>query len=263
MIWQAESDPFCREVLRRHWPEAERFYDVRQIDERCTVPEILCGGFPCQDISLAGSGAGLSGSRSGLWFEFARVIRILRPSIVLIENVPALRLRGLCVVLQGLASSGYDAQWDCIPASACGAPHGRDRIFVVAWRVSDPDRNGVRLSAERGGDTAQAPKQRYTFAQYLDARMADAASKGRQGPAHERTQQRPSGDQLDGCDLPQWPPAPDDLHAWGAVPAHAQPAVCGVAHGLPDRVDRLRALGNAVVPVVAEAIGRAILDSQR
>jgi DNA (cytosine-5)-methyltransferase 1 len=95
--------------------------------------DVLCGGFPCQDISLAGRGAGLAGERSGLWREFARLIGELRPRYVLVENVPALTSRGLDVVLADLAACGFDAEWDHLPASAFGAPHRRDRIWLVAY----------------------------------------------------------------------------------------------------------------------------------
>jgi site-specific DNA-cytosine methylase len=95
--------------------------------------DVLCGGFPCQDISLAGRGAGLAGERSGLWREFARLIGELRPRYVIVENVPALTSRGLDVVLADLAACGFDAEWDHLPASAFGAPHRRDRIWLVAY----------------------------------------------------------------------------------------------------------------------------------
>jgi DNA (cytosine-5)-methyltransferase 1 len=95
--------------------------------------DVLCGGFPCQDLSYAGRGAGLDGERSGLWAEYARLIRELRPRYVIVENVPALLARGLGRVLGDLAAVGYDAEWDCIPASAVGAPHRRDRVWLVAY----------------------------------------------------------------------------------------------------------------------------------
>jgi DNA (cytosine-5)-methyltransferase 1 len=99
--------------------------------------DVLCGGFPCQDISLAGRGAGLAGERSGLWREFARLIGELRPRYVLVENVPALTSRGLDVVLADLAACGFDAEYDHLPASAFGAPHRRDRVWVVGYRRDD------------------------------------------------------------------------------------------------------------------------------
>ncbi len=222
VVWQAEQDPFCRAVLRRHWPEAKRYRDVREVDEHAERPEIICGGFPCQDISLAGTGKGLAGARSGLWSEFARIIRVCRPRVVVIENVPALRMRGLCEVLRDLAACGYDAEWDCIPAQAVGAPHRRDRLFVVAHS------DGWRREGQWVED--------------------------------QRSQQRASRDQPDRPGLSEWPPSPDDMHAWRRVQADAQPAFCRVADGVPDRAHRLRALGNAVVPAVAEVIGGIVRE---
>ena len=107
--------------------------------------DVLCGGFPCQDLSVAGRGAGIDGARSGLWAEYARLIRELRPRYVVVENVPALLVRGLGRVLGDLAALGYDAEWDCLPASAFGAPHRRDRVWIVAY----PD--GLRTRRTMGG----------------------------------------------------------------------------------------------------------------
>lgn len=138
-----EVAPSCRHLLATHWPEVPCYDDVKTLTgERLAADGIrvdaLCGGFPCQDLSYAGKGAGLAGERSGLWFEIARILRELRDlgrpvRIVILENVSALLGRGLGVVLGDLAALGYDAEWDCIPASAVGAPHQRDRIWIVAY----------------------------------------------------------------------------------------------------------------------------------
>jgi len=129
-----EIDPYCRAVLRKHWPGVPCFEDVRA----CAGVEcdVICGGFPCQDISYAGKGAGLAGERSGLWGEYFRLIRKLRPSYAIVENVAALLDRGFGRVLGDLAEIGYDAEWNCIPASAVGAPHDRDRVWIVAYSDS-------------------------------------------------------------------------------------------------------------------------------
>ena len=153
-IWQVEQDDFCRNILARHWPEAERFNDIKTVEtHNLRYADIICGGFPCQDISLAGSGAGLAGERSGLWGEMHRVIREIRPRFVIVENVPALTGRGLGTVLGDLASCGYDAEWDCISAASIGACHHRDRIFIIAWRNAPkplrkgpPEREGLGRS---------------------------------------------------------------------------------------------------------------------
>jgi DNA-cytosine methyltransferase len=155
IAWHCEADPFCRRVLEHHWPGVPCYDDVRTL-RGCDVEpvDVLCGGFPCQDLSLAGKGAGLDGARSGLWSEFARLIGELRPRYVLVENVSALLGRGLGRVLGDLAALGYDAEWDCLPASAFGAPHRRDRIWIVAY----PCGAGRRQDA-RGAHGDEAPHE--------------------------------------------------------------------------------------------------------
>lgn len=130
-----EIDARCRAVLARHWPDVPCFTDVSTLDGRQLADiDVVAGGFPCQDISSAADApAGIEGLRSGLWREFARLIGELRPSFAIVENVSALRQRGLDVVLGDMAALGYDAEWHCIPASAVGAPHPRDRIWIVAY----------------------------------------------------------------------------------------------------------------------------------
>ena len=140
-----EIEPFPRKVLAKHWPEVPCYDDVRTLTRAdCCCIDVITAGFPCQDISLSGRGEGISGERSGLWSEVARLVGELRPRWLLLENSPALLVRGFDVVLADLASLGYDAQWHCIPAAYAGAPHLRDRIWVVAYPmqergVSSPD----------------------------------------------------------------------------------------------------------------------------
>jgi DNA (cytosine-5)-methyltransferase 1 len=114
-----------------------RFEDVRAIDETTWGVDLICGGFPCQDISDAGKKAGIEGAKSGLWFEYARIIRLLRPRVVVIENVAALARRGLDRVLGELAAAGYNAEWTTLCANDVGAPHERARLFVVAYAASE------------------------------------------------------------------------------------------------------------------------------
>lgn len=133
-----EIEPYCRRVLAKHWPNVPCYDDVRTLTAARLAADgisvdVICGGFPCQDISLAGRGAGLAGERSGLWFEYLRIIGEVRPRFVIVENVKALLTRGIEAVLGGLATIGFDAEWDCIPASHLGAPHNRDRIWIVAY----------------------------------------------------------------------------------------------------------------------------------
>jgi DNA (cytosine-5)-methyltransferase 1 len=132
-----EIEPYARAVLAKHWPNVPCYDDVRTLTaDRLRadgiIPDVICGGFPCQDISHAGAGAGIDGSRSGLWSEYARLIGEIRPRYVIVENVAALLGRGLERVLSDLAALGYDAEWHCIPACYVGAPHRRDRIWIVA-----------------------------------------------------------------------------------------------------------------------------------
>ena len=132
-----EIEPYARRVLAKHWPGVPCYEDVRTLTaDRLRADgisvDVICGGFPCQDISTAGKGAGIGGERSGLWKEYARIVGELRPRFVIVENVSALLSRGLDVVLGDLAALGFDAEWHCIPASSVGAPHRRDRIWIVA-----------------------------------------------------------------------------------------------------------------------------------
>ena len=320
--WQAESDAYAREILARHWPEARRYEDVRDVDHDATRVDVVCGGFPCQDVSLAGSGAGLDGARSGLWTELVRVARVVGCRYLVVENVSALLVRGVGTVLGELAASGFDAAWDCVPAAAVGAPHRRDRIFLLAWRVPDPERDAVRQLAERGEGAARAADAGHAEPRRVGAAplalMGDPAGARRQGRPEpgergqdweslvgargeamgwreaeaarrvggvladpdrwrreiERVASRQPGQPgapwrvVDGRRLPLWPPGSDDLDGWAGVPAAAQPAVRRVVDGVRRPVDgarrkRLKALGNAVVPAVAEVVGRLIVAAER
>lgn len=129
--WQVELDEYRRKILNQRWPNATQWDDIRTFQP--THVDVVCGGFPCQDISNAGKREGIGGERSGLWSEYARIIRTIRPRFVVIENVSALLVRGFERVLGDLAALGYDAEWECIPASAFGAYHERERVFVVAY----------------------------------------------------------------------------------------------------------------------------------
>jgi DNA (cytosine-5)-methyltransferase 1 len=286
-LWFCESDEFCRRVLARHWPGVPCYPDVtrlladagssrRRQDTRsahgdeaahegraaehdhvadgdgegagardAVAPvDLLCGGFPCQDISLAGRGVGINGSRSGLWREFARLIGELRPRYVLIENVPALTSRGLDVVLADLAARGFDAEWDHLPASAFGAPHRRDRIWIVAYPHGEGSQG--HWGPKRGpGEIAFAQGGAAGGAGLADTNGAAGGAAGSPGEALSRPGEveRPGRRGSSVGNL--WAVEPD---------------VGRVAHGIPARVDRLRALGNALVPQIAEWIGRRIIE---
>ena len=140
-----EIEDYPRRVLARHWPEVPIYGDIRELNAaRLRADGIrvdaICGGFPCQDISTAGAGAGIEGERSGLWREYSRLIGELRPQIVFVENVAALLGRGLDKVLGDLAEIGYDAEWEIIPASSVGAFHCRQRVWIMAY----PNHDGLR-----------------------------------------------------------------------------------------------------------------------
>jgi DNA-cytosine methyltransferase len=132
-----ENNLFCQKILKNHWKSIAVFSDVSTltIDDFITLPKIdvIAGGFPCQDISCAGKQLGINAKRSGLWKEFKRLINEIKPKYAIIENVANLRGNGLITVLQDLWEIGYDAEWHCIPASAFGAPHRRDRIWIIAY----------------------------------------------------------------------------------------------------------------------------------
>lgn len=310
--WQVEIDPFCRRVLERHWPHATRYEDVRTVGAHNLEPvDIICGGFPCQDLSVAGKGAGLDGERSGLFFEYVRIIRELRPRVVVMENVAALLVRGLGRVLGELAACGYDAEWDCVPAAAVGAPHRRDRVFIVTYpgrhqlrEQSDglpwsegptfaPGDGEVRTASHPNGErpsepwTAGTRRQAGNVINGHGARgsASDTDSSGREWFAQrdERAQAwKPAQhrDDADRCAV-----ARDAAHAarprlegrrqglfavesrgWGQPPSAIRRVDAGLSAGM-DRTrrrrpvndkHRLRALGNAVVPQVAEVIGRRV-----
>lgn len=142
--WTVELDDHCDRVLAARLPGVERMRDVREVTGPPAVDGITAG-FPCQDLSDAGLGAGIRGARSGLYRELIRVVTDTGPAVVLIENVPALRRRGLELVIRDLVDLGYRVEWDCIPAAALGAPHLRDRIWLVAHRAPAPAMFGEPL----------------------------------------------------------------------------------------------------------------------
>jgi DNA (cytosine-5)-methyltransferase 1 len=210
VVGQVEIDPWCRKVLAKHWPEVPRHDDVRTAAEWWggrRAPDLVCGGFPCQDISNAhtnGIRAALAGDKSGLWYSFAAIVAALRPRWVIAENVAAWR-RWVPGVRADLAGLGYASVPVEVPAGSRGAPHPRPRVFVVAYADSE-------------GESLRA----------IHAEVAGLR------------------------------PVPRDGGHWREP--FAGPV--RVADGLPARMDRLRGLGNAVVPQVAEHIGRLILRGE-
>lgn len=283
VLWQVERDAFCRSVLAKHWPTAERIENVQAAGIANLRPvDLICGGFPCQDLSIAGKGAGLAGDRSGLWSEYARIVREIRPRFVVVENVSALRTRGLGVVLGDLAAVGYDAWWCCISASAIGAPHRRDRLFIIA-AMANPGRDRLENRCEagstqgtidgenRGGTSVGAlPVLRGIHLQHSrtscermrvrpDRAMGSisvSVQEESEGDGSESVVGRiahgvPAGlDRLRAASY-RWPARPNQPpHEWEAP---------RLATGVTRRAARLRSLGNAVVPQVAEVIGNLIV----
>jgi DNA (cytosine-5)-methyltransferase 1 len=145
--WQVEVDPFCQKVLAKHWPNVKRYGDITQLDGReLEWVDLLAGGFPCQDLSHAGKRVGIEGTRSSLWFEFARLVGELRPRFVLIENVPGLLVPGAMPRVVGeLARLGYVGIWRCFRASEFGASHLRKRVFIVAHSSGQGRREDPRI----------------------------------------------------------------------------------------------------------------------
>lgn len=234
--------------------------------------DLISGGFPCQDVSNAGKRAGLDGERSGLWFEYARIIAEVRPRFVFIENVAALRSRGLDRVLESLAALGFDAEWDCFRASDVGAPHRRERIFILAHAVGfelrdEPGRSG-RPSGAGTGFAGNARAHVGDAACELHQRVFDGdVTRGARPSSAVGELGNTDGARLEGRREPEpgrgdewapWPPGPEEHDRWSdflRVRPDAEPSVCRGAHGLADgleyRADRLRLLGNGVVPQVA------------
>lgn len=233
-----EIEEFPRRVLAKHWPKVPCYHDVRTLtkdilDRDGIAVDAICGGFPCQDISSAGIKVGISGVRSSLWREFSRLIGELRPTYVIVENVSALLNRGIDDVLGALAKIGYDAEWHCISASMLGAPHHRDRF----WLVAHPHH-----------------ESQSTFSQHDETRGMPQPCAIDDADAKRRV--RPLGWLLEGIGR-QWESIERDAH-WSN---ENSPFGMGVDDGIPNRMDRLKSLGNAVVPQIPELIGRAILES--
>ena len=245
--WQVEINEYAKRVLAKHWPAVRRWDDVRTWPQPDTERvDVIVGGFPCQDISNAGKRAGIEGERSGLWREYIRIVRELRPRFIVVENVAALLVRGMGRVLGDLAESGYDAEWRVLSAREFGAPHIRKRVFIVANARSE------RVHFERGW-FAGAGRQHAILVDG-DGKVCEVANANGKG-LERRTQDdgRTNRKQANA----KRSRMPVERHGWWT----AEPELGRVAHGISSRVDRLRGLGNAVVPQVAEWIGRRIVAS--
>jgi DNA (cytosine-5)-methyltransferase 1 len=215
VIWQSEIDPFCCKVLKKHWPKVVNHGDIRNIEwQHVERPDVICGGYPCQPFSNAGKRRGENDPRH-LWPIMFNAICNLRPRYALMENVRGHLSMGFGTVLGDLAQIGFNAQWQVLPASAFGAPHRRDRVFIVAH-------------AKGGASGVTEPH-------------------GLRPRVWETTKLREPHS------------ASGTIGNWWEI----EPNVGRVANGVPNRVDRLRGLGNAVVPQIAEFIGRLIIENSK
>ena len=258
-----EIEPYCQKVLAKHWPEVPIYDDIRRVTADRLIrdgirPDVITGGFPCQDISTAGKQAGIDGERSGLWAELARLIGELQPRYAIMENVTNLISgdsgRWFGRVLGDLAEVGYDGEWHCIPASAIGAHHHRDRVWIVAypnereWQSGAEKQGVLRALQENGAIDDKSGGRSKAYA----ANISNPSSEGLQGSQEARNngkdRQEPRHQLVTGLSGVQ-----------GGI-WEAEPNVGRVANGVPRRVDRLKALGNAVVPQIPELIGNAIME---
>ena len=278
VVWQVEWDSYCQKVLAKHWPSVPCYGDIHDVGAHNLAPvDVLVGGFPCQPVSVAGKRKGQDDDR-WLWPEFGRLICELRPRYVLVENVPGLLVRGMGDVLGDLSTFGYDAEWGIVSAASVGAPHLRKRIFIIAhangtrckerWgsvpvsqkqssfecpsedvahapntddSPSGTERRGPSRQPRRGGgreDVADA---------ISDSEGSTHGDRSRRGVGRRQEQDISEGRQIRGN-------ATDSGGQWAV-----EPDVGRVVDGLPNRVDRLKGLGNAIVPQVAEYIGRRVL----
>ncbi len=225
----SEIDEFCQKVLKKHWPKVPIIPDIRDVDgAKWRGTTLLTGGFPCQDISVAKQkGLGINGAKSGLWKEMFRVISEIRPKYILVENVSNLLNRGIERVLGDLASIKYDAEWHCIPASHFGAPHIRDRVWLVAYPNGKPGINWGLLAwnskkinvwdkdAEKWGKNRGLP--------YVGTKVISRL-------VNEQPER------------------------------YCNPEFLRISDGIPDGLDRLGSLGNAIVPQVAQEIIKCIYE---
>jgi len=285
-VCAVELEPYCRRVLLQRQrdgclPKFPIWDDVRTFDGRPWrgLVDVVCGGFPCQDISAAGRGEGITGERSGLWREMARIVGEVRPRYVFVENSPVLTSRGLGVVLGDLAAMGFDARWGVLGADDAGAPHIRKRIWILAHTQHDrlsvgrrdadscscrPERIGVSGHDASGGGVeassvvASPPQERQRT---WRTRGLDS---GGAGESELALHDVPNADGA-GCREQRRTIAGEPEHAaaeqrgWWSV----EPALGRVAHGVADRVDRLAAIGNGQVPAVAALAWRTLMNKEQ
>ena len=288
-----EREPYCQKILRKHWPDVPIHDDITTFSPAPRSADVVCGGFPCQDISAAGKQAGIKeGTRSGLFYELMRVVRLVGPQYVVLENVAAITSNGLDTVLGTLAEAGFDAEWACIPASAVGACHRRDRWWLVAY-ASGADLPGwgegsgrrQRSAADAGGCGIPESGRSADSSSHSSHLLSNGSTAGHGGKSERRAVPE-SGNGGGAGDVPHphphrqrqqecqpaaissgsgracWNNAPQRLNPdWRSY--LSQPVLCRGDDGLFNRVDRLKALGNAVVPQVAAIPMARVLEIEQ
>ena len=284
-----EQDVYCGKVLKKNFPDVPIYPDIKELrGEWFQDIDLITGGFPCQDISVAGKGAGIDGDRSGLWSELCRIISEVRPRYALIENVPMLIHRGLERVLLDLTEIGYDAEWQVIGADDVGARHKRKRIWIVAYPTCHPDGQHSRNLGftDAGSDTAGETTLCHSSSSRGSKARKDVAYPGHLRGRHDecgnvglrsgKQAETPIGNasQFEAAGPGEEPKTMAytqhaGRHDTGTVPHTderigdiwaVEPSMGRVANGVPKRVDRLRGLGNAIVPQVAALIMQMIKD---
>ena len=260
VVWQVEQDPWCRSVLAHHWPDAERFDDVCSVGAGTLQPvDLICGGFPCQDVSAAGHGAGLGGTRSGLWYEFDRIVGDIEPAWVVVENVASGGNRWVDAVRGCLEQRGYQTLPVPLSAQDVGAPHLRRRIFIVAHAIGEQLRDERKRGPGRRSRGICAQGNTKSTHDGGEGFVADADSDGKQQPSRRLGEKRGwfahGGKQNIRHPDQRGREAMSTSHReWWA----AEPALGRVAFGVSNRARQLRALGNAVVPQCAQVVGEVI-----
>ena len=273
VIWQSEIDPYACKVLGKHWPEVVNHGNIKEINwDEIKRPDVICGGYPCQPFSTAGKRRGEEDPRH-LWPWVREAISRLRPRYAILENVRGhLSLGGLSVIGE-LASIGYDAEWQIVSAASQGAPHLRERVIIVAY-PNDAGLHRTEINTAETGQSAFAGFGRCgTNVAYADSGrriqcepdtqpLSWLSSGGEPLPDNERKRNGQLGLSTDasvfgGCRATDRDrEARNERRQWWAI----EPDVGRVAHGVPNRVDRLRGLGNAVVPQVAQFIGELVIS---
>ena len=247
-----EIDPFCQKILKKHFPFTPIHDDIRTFTAIPGQYDVICGGFPCQSISVAGNRAGITEeSRSGIFYELMRVIRMVRPRFVVLENVAAILNNGLDIVLGELSQAGYDAEWSVISASSLGACHRRSRWWCVAYTndYGSPTSSISGLDDQTNNDTSQRTNQVSQSTRSVESSNSRVV----------QSFTKPSDSNSKGLQREDFSKMEREIWAKGTTRRLnpnwrsyvSKPILRRGDDGLSYRVDRTKALGNSVVPQVA------------